>query len=186
MRLFVAVWPSPEAIEHLSAAVDAVRSAPAAAGVRWQPVTRWHLTLAFLGDVPDARVPDLVGRLERAARRHEPAAPVRFRGAGTFGHRVLWIGVAAPPSLAALAASVQAGMRRAGIELEDRPWKAHLTLARFREGDVDPRPLAALLKGYEGPPWAAGSVSLVRSVLGRQPSYEDLAVVPVGRRAAAT
>ena len=59
MRLFVAVYPTEEALEHLAAAVSRLRlGAAAASGVNVRLTARplWHVTLAFLGEVADERV----------------------------------------------------------------------------------------------------------------------------------
>ena len=59
VRLFAAVRPPAEALEHAAAAVDRVRAAEP--GPRWVPSERWHLTLAFYGEVAE--------RERRATRR---------------------------------------------------------------------------------------------------------------------
>src|SRR6185437_6595477 len=69
MRLFVALTPPQEAIADLERAVTPLRSQWPA--LRWAPPERWHVTLAFLGEVDEAMLPGLCTRLERAARRHQ-------------------------------------------------------------------------------------------------------------------
>jgi 2'-5' RNA ligase len=64
MRLFVALVPSPAAVEHLDAFLDVRR---AAAPFRWARPAQCHLTLAFLADVEERRLDDLSERLGRAA-----------------------------------------------------------------------------------------------------------------------
>lgn len=192
MRLFVALAPPAEAVEHLRAAVAELPDAPA--GVRWPAPDTWHLTLAFLGEVDDVRRSDLERRLARAAGRH-PALELRVAGAGTFGSRsqarVLWAGVdvlaperqgpRAPSPLNRLAESVQAGARRAGIEQDGR-FRAHVTLARAKR----PSDLGAhveLLTAYTGPRWRADHVELVRSRPGAGPgggsAYETVGSFPL-------
>ncbi len=68
MRLFVAVRPPAEALAHAASAVAAVRAAHE--GPRWIPAERWHLTLAFYGELPDAEVGKVVDRLDRRLPRH--------------------------------------------------------------------------------------------------------------------
>jgi 2'-5' RNA ligase len=58
VRLFVAAYPPEPACAHLAAAVDALavgRAAAAGVNARLAPRANWHVTLAFLGDVPDER-----------------------------------------------------------------------------------------------------------------------------------
>jgi RNA 2',3'-cyclic 3'-phosphodiesterase len=177
LRLFVALDVPDRVVSDLAAAVDAVRAEHPR--LRWVPAPRWHLTLAFLGAVDVRKVDDLCTRLGRAARRYPPL-PLELGGAGRFGDRVLWVGVrGAVADVGRLAASVAAGSRRAGIAVEDRPYRPHLTLARGRDG-VDLRPAVAALAAYTGPAWTAAEVHLVRSHLGRDVRYERLASFVLG------
>jgi 2'-5' RNA ligase len=172
MRVFVALDVPVTALEHLELAVTAVRGGEP--GVRWVPSERWHVTLAFLGEVPPDRVPPLAERLHRVALRHSPMS-MRFEGAGRFGSRVLWSALSGDlEQLRALAGSVAAAARRAGVAVDDRAHRPHVTLARGRTTSLDLRPLVAALSGYRGPAWRAGSFSLVRSYLGPEPRYETL------------
>jgi 2'-5' RNA ligase len=176
MRLFVAVTPPAEALDELSAATAALRSA--GPELRWTRPDQWHLTLAFLGEVGDGARADLAARLGRTASRHPPIR-LALHGAGRFGDRVLWTRVTGDVvALRGLAASVRAAARRARVDVEDRPYRPHLTLARGRDG-VDLRPLVEALAGFAGHPWTAGELSLVRSHLGAGPGrtsrYEPVA-----------
>lgn len=180
MRLFVALTPSPAAIDHLAAAVAGVRARGAPVDLRWVAPDRWHLTLCFLGEVADARVPELRGRLARRAARATPMT-LRFARVGRFGGRLLWCGLAGDlDQLGALASATAAAARRTGLEVEDRRYRPHLTLARAR-GPVDLRGLVDVLAGYDGPLWTADTLHLVRSRLGPDPSYDDVASWPLGR-----
>jgi RNA 2',3'-cyclic 3'-phosphodiesterase len=178
MRLFVAIVPPPEALGELSAAVDPLRVA--APELRWASRESWHLTLAFLGEVDEHVLPELSTRLQRAAGRH-PSQELAISGAGAFPQaaraRVLWAGFQADSrGLAALAASVAAGARRAGAPPPDegRKYKPHLTLARCRE-PADVSGLAKTLAGFTGTRWTATSIHLIRSYQGSRPRYAEQA-----------
>lgn len=182
MSLFVAVDPSPAALASLAAVVSSLRERPA--GLRWVPPQRWHLTVAFYGEVVDRRLGELTEWLGRAADR-SPAGTVELAGAGTFPPtagraRVLWAGLAGDlPALTRLAAAAAAAGRRTGIAVADRPWRPHLTLARAGAAPVDCGDLVGALAGYRGPPWAAPELRLVRSSLGPPSRYETLARWPL-------
>jgi RNA 2',3'-cyclic 3'-phosphodiesterase len=185
MRLFIAVWPPPEAVEELGAAVAEVQSL--APELRWAPLRQWHLTLTFLGEVADERRPELARRLARAASRYPPLS-LRFAEAGRFGHRVLFTKVSGDrEALRHLAASTTAASRRAGLAVADRPYRPHLTLARSRR-DVDLRPLVTALGSFCGTDWTTSQLHLVQSRLGKGPSrtamYETVDVWPLKGRAA--
>jgi 2'-5' RNA ligase len=170
-RLFVAVWPDPGARGALRQAVDV--ALPAHPDVRWQPEQRWHITLAFLGDVePDrtaARIEDL------AHRGLPPAGAIRLNGAGTFGP-ILWVGVEHGAWLADLAALLQ---RR--LHVADRRFRAHVTVGRTRGPDAVrlARTAAASLAGHRGPPWTPHGLTLVSSVNGPKPAYRVLRTWPL-------
>jgi 2'-5' RNA ligase len=180
MRLFVAVSPPDHAVAELRSATAAMRSAHPQP--RWTPPDQWHLTVAFLGEVGDEARADLSARLGRTAARHPPMR-LALHGAGRFGDRVLWTGVAGDVgALRGLAASVRAAARRTGIAVEDRPYQPHLTLAFGRDG-ADLRPLVAALSGFAGSTWTAGELHLVRSHLGAGPGrpsrYEAISTWPL-------
>lgn len=191
MRLFVAVVPPQAALAELDRAVAPARQA--APALRWTGPQSWHLTLAFLGEVPEPVLPALAGRLARAAARHPPQQ-LAIAGCGAFPAprraRVLWAGVQADAAaLAALAGSVSAGARRAGAPPPGgtpaggrRPYRAHLTLARCRE-PADLSGLTDGLAGLAGTAWTAVSVALIRSHLsGGPPRYEQLGCWPLAGR----
>ncbi|MFD9866660.1 RNA 2',3'-cyclic phosphodiesterase [Streptomyces niveus] len=191
MRLFAAVLPPVHAADELAEAVDLrVRGLPGAEGMRWTGRAGWHFTLAFMGEVDDALVPELTERLERAAHRTR-AFSLRLRGGGHFGGRALWAGAAGGiAELRRLAERADAAARRTGVPMEEhRSYRPHLTLARTRT-ETDLRPYVAALDGFEGTPWEVGELALVRSRLpvdgvpGEQPRYETLVRCPTARPAA--
>jgi 2'-5' RNA ligase len=181
-RLFVAVDPSQAAVAHLEVAVAPLRSA--GIDLRWAKPALWHLTCAFLGEVPEERVAELQDRLARVASTHD-AFDLRFKGCGAFRTptraAVFFAGVDGPiPQLKALAASCSAVGRRIGLDIEDRAYRPHLTLARAKGGTgVDVRPLVEAMRDYEGPRWTASALHLVRSYLGSDPRHEALASWPL-------
>jgi 2'-5' RNA ligase len=169
-RAFVAVFPPPAVVAALDASLAPLRGR----ALRWVRPQQWHVTLRFLGRVPDVDV--LVASLARAAGG-VPAIPgVHLAGAGAFPDArrgsVLWIGVAPGGSeaLVALAAAVEAACVEAGFAPEARPFHPHLTVARATR----PRDLRALVAALEtvldaavgagpGTPWPVGEVALVSS-----------------------
>jgi 2'-5' RNA ligase len=163
VRLFVALRPPAEVLAHADAALAPVRVAHP--DLRWVPPERWHLTLAFYGEVPDDKVDGTVAMVERRLHGHLPCT-LSFAGAGQFSRRALWLGVAGEVDV--LRATARA------VTFERRPYRPHLTVARLR-GGVDAAGAVESLTTYAGPVWTAGTVRLVRSRLGPSPSYDDVA-----------
>ncbi|MFL1376196.1 MULTISPECIES: RNA 2',3'-cyclic phosphodiesterase [unclassified Nocardiopsis] len=177
MRLFVALTPPPEVVDAvLGAREPGLRHTP---DLRWTRPRDWHLTLAFLGEVPDDLLPGLTDALGAAVGGHDPFdLTVDGWGVFPYPHRdraaVLWAGVGGDTgALAALAADVRAAAAAAatgGPPGEDRVYVPHLTVARSRP----PRDLADLLAELGGgprAPWPARDVHLVESRPGRQDRY---------------
>jgi 2'-5' RNA ligase len=177
LRLFVALAPPADVLDNLDAACAPFRAARA--DLRWTSREAWHVTLAFLAEVSDPQLTRLIPRLERAARRHA-AFRLSFAGAGAFPSagraNVLWSGLAGDRrALADLAASAAAAARRAGAPPPDagRKYRPHLTLARCR-APADVGPVVTALWGYQGKPWTAEEILLIRSRLRERPRYETL------------
>ncbi|HEX5411948.1 MAG TPA: RNA 2',3'-cyclic phosphodiesterase [Terriglobia bacterium] len=136
MRAFIAI-ELPAFIREALAREQA-RFSTVATDARWTRPEGIHLTLKFLGEISDrqqAQVKDALGRMESFEK-----FTVRVHGLGFFPNakspRVFWAGVEAPPDLARLAAQVDSAMAHLGFPPGDRPFKPHLTLARFKA----PRP----------------------------------------------
>ena len=184
MRLFVAVAPPAAVLDDLDVLARPLRTGRQ--DLRWTSREAWHVTLAFLGQVDESAAARLLPRLERAARRHR-AFSLAFSGAGAFPAatraNVLWSGLSGDRgALAHLAESVAAGASRAGAPPPDkgRRFQPHLTLARCRM-PADVTELVAALAGYQGPPWTADRIHLVRSRLGatEHPRYATLGSWPL-------
>ncbi len=189
-RLFVALEP-PDAVRRRLAAmgVELRRAAGSAADeIRWVPPENVHLTLQFLGAVPEERLPGVEVALRAAAAAGRPLS-LEVKGAGGFPNarrpRVLWAGLAGEiPALGALAEDLGRRLAPLGFPPEERPFSAHLTLGRAREGRGSPRMAGALAGVAEtaGVPWRAAELVLFESHLSPQgPRYEPLVRAPLGR-----
>lgn len=186
-RLFVAVQPPAAVLDHLAGAVGRLHTI--AARARATPVERWHVTVAFLGDVPVDRLDDAAAAVAAGAAAGGPPELV-VRGGGRFGRgrsSVLWAGVHGvtdtdDAAFAALARGLRRALRRARLPYDDRPFRPHLTLA-YPGDRLDAELLrddVAALAGYAGPAWTADRVTLFRSYLGPHPRHEPVGGWPLG------
>ncbi|AXB48058.1 RNA 2',3'-cyclic phosphodiesterase [Amycolatopsis albispora] len=149
MQLFSALLPPSEVVRSIEARIDT-----RAAGFRWAPPVNWHITLGFFGE--DDIATRAAWLRERVTGR--PAVHLRLSGADTFP-KVLWLGVEGD-GLAELAAA-------AGADLDERPYRPHLTLARFpAASQPEAEAIAAGLSGYASPAWTAAEVVLMKSTAG--------------------
>jgi RNA 2',3'-cyclic 3'-phosphodiesterase len=134
--------------------------------------------------VPADRLPPFTGRVGPAVAATPPLT-LQLAGGGRFGSRrrpsVCWAGLAGDvPGLTALAGRLAEAARATGLPVEDRPFRAHLTLGRWRPGQPADGDLPDRLADHAGPRWPVAEVVLWRSHLGPRPRYERVAAWPVG------
>jgi RNA 2',3'-cyclic 3'-phosphodiesterase len=136
VRLFVAVELSRRTRDAMADEQKRMAAAIGRAGapLKWVRVDQAHLTLVFLGEVDEARMPALVG----AFGTDIDLAPFEmvFTGIGVFpargAPRVLWAGIdGGLPELQALHDVVAARVGAQGVPVEAREFHPHLTLARW-------------------------------------------------------
>lgn len=184
-RLFAASFPPIEVADHLARAVEPLRHGEP--GLRWALREQWHVTLVFLPSVPPEKVEGLVGAFARVAAT-VPPLHLRITGAGAFPRadraRVVWAGVGGDiDGLHALAEGCRAVADDRGLDVSRGAFRPHLTLARARRAPVRARRLLEGLAGYEGPPWTAGTLVVVRSHFGAgeagRSRYEVCASLPL-------
>jgi 2'-5' RNA ligase len=127
MRLFVGL-PIPA---RLAQALARHARASNLANAHWTPPENIHLTLAFLGEVAEDRLPAVLHELDELGA--EPLQ-IRLTRLDTFPRAgVLFVDVEPAPTLLQLQAQVAARMARCGFALEARPYHPHITLARLRQ-----------------------------------------------------
>jgi 2'-5' RNA ligase len=124
-RVFFALWPDAACARAL--ATLARRAAPAEA--RRMRRDTLHLTLAFIGDIAAARLPELMAVGDRM---RWPALMLRLDRIGHWDHnRIIWAGASAPPAaLEALASALADALADIGVDCPRRPFVPHVTLAR--------------------------------------------------------
>jgi 2'-5' RNA ligase len=139
MRLFTGIDLPEEVRERLERLLMHLR---ACAHLKWSPVYNLHVTLKFIGEWPEDRLPQLDAALRGMAPR-EPI-PAEVKGLGWYPNphhpRVFWAGVDGGDALTKLVKDIDGATAGIGVASEDRPFNAHLTLARIKE----PAPLQAL------------------------------------------
>lgn len=122
-------------------------------GFRATPAGQFHLTVRFLGEVPDERVPALSDALRSAcaASPRFALAPARLLFLPDERRaRVVALGVASPPpELFALRETVDAVAERFGVEREGRPFLPHFTVGRFKAHPPAADSLAKFRRAFE-------------------------------------
>lgn len=128
-RLFIALTPPPAVRDVLAGLAEPLP------GVTWTNPEQLHVTLRFLGEVPDEVSAGMIDRLRRVTV--QPFI-LPLEGFGTFPPnrppRVLWIGVGTGhPRLFQLRQRVDDAVLASGLQLDVRTFHPHVTLARTAE-----------------------------------------------------
>jgi RNA 2',3'-cyclic 3'-phosphodiesterase len=186
-RVFVAIelpGPTRDVLAH--ATEELVAAAPGWAGEKPVAACLLHITLAFIGPVPDAAVDGLVGRLRDTVAGLEPFSLCisGIRAVPSAGRAsMVWADITGDVDrAAALAAAVAA---QAAPAPERRPFRPHVTLIRARRPRrIDPAAMAAagdaVSASGKDPDRAVSvrSATVFSSTLGTGgPTYERLAVL---------
>ncbi len=172
MRCFLAVLPPSKVTADIDSFLEPRRQATRQLPLRWGQAGRYHLTLAFMADYPEARVDELTNALDDWAARRQ-SLTMQLAGAGVFGSpdraKVLYLKVpgAAAPTLAEWSAQLRALVTHHGGSPDGAGFIPHLTVARSNRGVKAGRILQAL-DTYESQPFEVTAIALVAS---RPPNY---------------
>lgn len=167
------------------------RLAPDAPAVRWVGAAGFHLTLAFLSDVPDPALEAVRVATAEAAAPFPPFV-LHVEALGAFPKparpRVVWAGLGGPglPPLHDLQSALAAALRRAGHGPADDRFTPHITLGRIKDGRGHPPDLTAPFARV-GPlptaPFEVAEIVVFASKLGAAgPSYTPLLHAPLTGR----
>lgn len=134
IRSFIALELSDEAREELARIETSLKEADA--DVKWVRPEAIHLTLKFLGYIPEEKISKIGEALNRLASSTKPF-DITLSEIGTFPRwsqpRVLWVGLGEGDEMVkSLAQEVEEAMAPQGFEKEKRPFSAHLTLGRVK------------------------------------------------------
>lgn len=151
--MYFALWPAPAVARRLHKEAECAHGL---AGGRRMRRDTLHLTLAFIGDIPRARLDDL-----RAAAGKVAFSPFMLRldrVAGWRHNHIVWAGASElPEELESLVTQLNAALAEGGFPVERRKFAAHVTLLRNARGEF---PAAELDPPIE---WPVGEFVLVES-----------------------
>ena len=168
MRLFASIELSKEMKDALINAQNEMYDG----GVRgsYTPEENLHLTLAFIGEVPEAE-PALAAL---SALSFSPV-PLQLEGLGCFGD-LWWAGMGESAPLAALARRLRRALAEGGVPFDRKRFSPHVTLLRRARGNMPPI-------GIAGASMTVDAFSLMRSDRGRTGMiYTELGRFPAEER----
>lgn len=169
VRTFIAI-EIPEGVKKEMAEVQR-RLKDTSVDAGWTRPEGIHLTLKFLGEVPEVKVRDIINGLQRAVEGAEPFR-LEVGGVGTFpspkNARVVWVGISGDVAkLSRLQSSVEEAISGIGFERDKRAFTPHLTLGRIKNIRSRDKWLKALdeLKDIRLSGFDVAAVSLMKSEL---------------------
>jgi RNA 2',3'-cyclic 3'-phosphodiesterase len=135
IRTFIALELPADVIQQAEAIQDQLKRA--GLKLRWVRAQHMHLTLRFLGDIAPERSTAVVAAMQQAAAQVGPLS-LTIQGLGVFpgirNPRILWIGLGGrTDALTELRQRLDDALAGDGFTRENKPFKAHLTLARIKE-----------------------------------------------------
>ena len=121
--------------------------------LRWVKLENIHLTLIFIGNFPSDRIDSAGESLEEICNRYSPFS-IQLKGIGIFGGkrnpRVLWGGIDGDVErMGVFRDELQLKLEAFGVEKEERKFKPHFTLARFRKNMKPEMDLQGVLSKFE-------------------------------------
>ena len=133
MRLFIAALIPDAVRDALHQAREQLQRAAPDRALRWVAPENYHITLLFLGEQDETRVPAIVQAME-SARAGVPPFEIAVQGLGVFPNwnrpNVLWAGVSkGSQPLAQIAAALERALLPAP---SGKPFHPHITLARLK------------------------------------------------------
>lgn len=176
IRLFVALALTDEIRQRLAGLSGGVP------GARWMDPESLHLTLRFIGEVPEDQAIDID---EALAELRAAPFTLTLDGVGVFGTgrraRVLWAGVERNEPLNRLQAKVESALVRCGLRAEERKFSPHVMLARLKDPPQDRVGRFLSERGlFRAGPMPVDHITLYRSHLGNGGAvYEALRVYPL-------
>ncbi len=151
LRLFFALWPDETIRSALAALAQEVIVETGGRGVTPENI---HLTLAFLGEQP-AR---LVTKIDARSAAATPRFQLALDELGCWAKSgIAWLGASTMPAeLAKLAQGIVLALAAIGLEGDERPFAAHVSLARRIVRPLRPRVIQPIV-------WSVDSFALVSS-----------------------
>ena len=139
MRLFVAIEIDDAIRREAVRLIETLR--PQAPRLKWVQPESLHLTLKFIGDIDDTDETSLEPiRAALGTVRSATMAQLKFSRLFWIPNprrpTVFWMGIHPDDTLTGIAAQIDKALTPLGVEPEQRPFRPHLTLARFRRDNA--------------------------------------------------
>ncbi len=141
---------------------------------------KMHITLKFLGDTEEEKVPDISETIRKVIEDHEPFQ-LRIKDTGAFpdlGYiKVIWMGIENEKTITDIAHAIEEELVPVGFSRMERGFSPHITVARMKSAKNKEK-VASTIRDYQGRLFNVQDVEkieLKKSVLKRSgPEYTTL------------
>ena len=168
MRTFIAIDVSDEVRSAVGTFTSALKKEKAR--VSWVKPENVHITLKFLGEIDEEKIPEIIGALQECSKKQKPFE-ITIKGSGGFPNlkkpRIIWVGMTEGiEELKSLAGAADNELSKLGFEKEKRAFKPHLTIGRVK-ALIDNESFIKKIQSTEfyGGRFTAGKISLMKSDL---------------------
>ncbi len=176
VRAFVAFELSPEMRQQLAAAQAVLRGC--SARLTFVDPALIHITVKFLGEVDEKKVPQLVAALKTIRFDPFPVTGSRITVNNPKNPHTVWCAIDDAGKGREVFSAVETALAPLGFPRETRDFTSHATLARVKEADPSLFRCLEKLKGAPCGSCMVAGLKLKKSTLTpRGPVYEDLAEV---------
>ncbi|MBQ8179123.1 MAG: RNA 2',3'-cyclic phosphodiesterase [Candidatus Methanomethylophilaceae archaeon] len=137
-------------------------------GAKAAPLSQMHMTIRFIGDVDDRKVPRIERCVAEACAGMEPFG-ITIAGVGCFPNErrpnIIWAGAEPGDILTGLSERISENLVAANIQFDDKPFRSHVTVGRCR-GPVDPTPILGRYRDSVFCEFMCDHIDVMRSDLG--------------------
>ena len=163
MRTFIAIELSKDIRETLAQIQSHLKYS--CADIKWIEKENIHLTLKFLGEIPDKKLQQVKSTLEIVGKETSPFE-ISLKDIGAFPNinypRVIWVGLdKGADESKVFAQMINEEVLKIGFQKEPRPFAPHLTIGRVRS----PKNKEALKEKMLSCQLSAVSLQLIKSVI---------------------
>lgn len=137
IRIFFAIELPNDTKEKLARYISSLKKKSKSHGVRWSRPENLHITLQFLPEVKAEHLADMLEKVRHELRKEIHQLALRFGEVYLFPNpyhpRVIVLDVSPQDVLANLSKSIGRGIQAGNYEIENRPFKAHITIGRIKQ-----------------------------------------------------
>lgn len=137
VRVFFAVELPANTKDQLTSFIGQLKKKSKANPIRWSKSENLHVTLQFLAEVRSEHVPLMIENVKASVAQGVKHTKMRVGGITLFPNpfrpRVIVLDIYPQDELAVLSGLIGQGIVKSSYAIEDRPFRAHLTIGRIKQ-----------------------------------------------------